>query len=122
MEALFDWLGRQLSRLWDAVISVYSVFWALLLAWTYVVWKGLTLVTGMITTALTHSSDIIAYLHGQSSPSAPAGLATVLQLSNTFFPLDELFQLTAAYISLVMLPIGVYRFIKSWIPALAGGS
>lgn len=122
MTNLFSWLGRQLASLWAVISQGFSLLLVIFVAWSYLIYKALETATSMVIYCLSHIDTLVTYLNGQAAPPVPGTIGSILAIANTFFPLDELFQFTAAYLTLVMLPIGVYRFVKTWLFFGVGGA
>lgn len=125
MSNLIQWILQAAVLSWEQFRKFFSTTWGVLLIFGGLAYTGLTLI-GTMTGAVT--VFILSALDGGASYGAGgAGTGNVatstLALANTIFPLDEALQMMAAMVLYVWLPIGIYRLIKSWIPAgFAGGS
>jgi hypothetical protein len=107
--------------LWNAVVKFQVALWVVIIAVLYAAWRGLKLVGDLTIGAIQMGLSLVTEFDGWSAPCG-AGIGNYLAIANTFYPLDETLQMIAALLVFVWMPIGIYRFIKSWIPMMAGGS
>jgi hypothetical protein len=123
MSALFTWLGNLLLSVWRAFRTYLYWYYTSLLALAYVIYKSISLIGDMGIRVVQLVISILSYASGHSSDGcAPSGITTMLQIANTFFPLDEFFRLLFGLMILVWLPIGIYRFIRALVPEVFGWS
>jgi hypothetical protein len=103
--------------------------WDLWQKWELFKWKVVLVIISVIWIVIANAAkwiaQTVAILDGLLFPTqslaAPGSLTWVLDLCNTLFPLSELMAFVIAYYTFV-LGFGVYRFIKSWIPAVSGNA
>jgi hypothetical protein len=103
--------------------------WDLWRKWETFKWKIVALCIGVVWLVITNAAKWIAQtvamldtlIFPTKNLAAPGSLSWVLALCNTLFPLSELMGLVLAYYTFV-IGFGIYRFIKSWIPAVSGNA
>jgi hypothetical protein len=122
MSALFDWLGDVIVGLWGALKKVFENWWALVIGILTSVYMFVEWLAGKVIEVFQSLATVISHGLGMSGDPCASGLASYMAIANTFFPVDETLRLLFALVSL-WLVIGLYRMVKSWLPAgFAGGS
>lgn len=123
--------------MFDGILNWLASFWAQLTAVIKEAWRqtGVTLVNGWtimlavigwVGWAWDKIGEILTYLISVvdqivfpdvAVPSA-GPLMHWMEVANTFLPLEETFAFTVGFLTL-LIALGVYRLIKSWIPTLS---
>lgn len=115
-DKFFAWCAWAFSEAWRAVNALFAKAWAVVLsciAALYELWEWMT---EAITTVIAVIDGIVFPAAAQAG--APGAILTVLNICNTFLPLQELFNFLVAYMALYAV-VMTYRLIKSWIPTLS---
>lgn len=118
MGAFFDWLSQVLIDIWDTTRAAITSWWAAMVIFVGLAYAGLNLVGNMAIQATTALGGLVD--HSLSAGYSGGGSTYIFAVANTFFPLDELLRMMAAMVVGVWLPLGLYKFVKSWLPALGG--
>jgi len=126
LRLLFLFAGKWL----DAIIRFLQISGGFL---SYLISSGFAIILAFmmsLTSAIRFASHILAYIAVwvdklRIPDSVTAGLSdtvnvlSVLEITNTFFPLTETFLMMIALVSLG-IACAVYGLVKSWIPTVSG--
>lgn len=124
MIAIIEWL----INIAKAIGYWFQEIFREAIKFTTTAWGVIVLVVGLAYAAMLDTvgaiNSVVVSIDGFTSngPSltAPSGIGGMLAIANTFTPLDEVFQYASAFL-IVLLGVGIYRLIKSWIPTMSGG-
>lgn len=121
MTALFAWLGNTINDFWLNLRNGMWIIYLAIVAWLTFAWKGVEIVVNMLIGLISKLDGIVGYLSAQHSPAAPGGgdIYWMLATANTFFPLDELMHMAAAYVTFCLVPVALYRLAKAYLPLMA---
>lgn len=118
MGAFFDWLSQIIIDIWDSTRSAITSWWAAAILLVGLAYSGLNLVGNMAIMAVTnlgHVSD-----HAIDAGYSGGASTYIFAVANTFFPMDEALRMMAAMLLGVWLPLGLYKFVKSWLGPFGG--
>jgi hypothetical protein len=124
MDWVLDGIGRFFTSLWTAMRDFGVQFWGVIVIVAMLAWQGFTLIGDMTIKAAQAMLGLANWGAAAGSQGIQDGtLSQYFAVANTIYPLDETVRLMAALVVGVWLPLGLYRAIKSWLPAgFAGGS
>jgi hypothetical protein len=110
-------------QMWDEFSKYCGSIWAITILFFSLAWQGLDLIGHLTIRAFQILGAVVSTgLYGNAGdPCNPGQLGQIMAIANTFFPMDECLKMLFALVAGVWLPLGIYRFIKSWIPAVSGG-
>jgi hypothetical protein len=122
---MFDWILNFLTALWKAAVKIVQSVWDFCKSgWSWIVATivGFVSITHYVSTAVYELFQNIvnaAGAMGVRNGALPVGSGgNLMDTANTFFPVQEFFTLTSAYVLLVAAAY-TYRLIKSWIWGLS---
>jgi hypothetical protein len=118
MGAFFDWLSQVVIDIWDTCRTAITSWWAAMVIFVGLAYAGLNLVGNMAIQAATYLGSVV---DGSVNAGYSGGGSTyIFAVANTFFPLDEALRMMAAMVVGVWLPLGLYKFVKSWLGPFGG--
>jgi len=113
--SLLDFLWSSADNVWKSVTHWGVVGWGAFAALMAFFTEALETVSGWLTEALSNVTDALTV----PELAAPGALGfKILGLANFMFPVAEFFALMGVYFG-AMIGMGIYRFVKSWIPTLS---
>jgi len=116
--AMFEWIRTAYMAFQRIVIQICKQAMTLFLVLFGLIVKFVAWVVGIFTTVI--AKVTAAQAAADSMSTAPGASASdVFTACNTFFPLDSVVAWCGIYAS-VIIALVAYRFIKSWLPTLAG--
>src|ERR1700730_5554573 len=118
MSAFFQWLLSGLFAIWDAFRRYLTSWWAAAIIIVGLAYAGLNLVGNMAIQAVTNLGHV--FDHGFSPGYSGGASSYIFAVANTFLPLDEALRMMAAMVVGVWLPLGLYKFVKSWLGPFGG--
>ena len=118
MGAFFQWLLNGLYAIWDAFRRIITSWWSAAIIIVGLAYAGLNLVGNMAITAVTNLGHVFDH---SITPGYTGGASTyIFAVANTFLPMDEALRMMAAMVVGVWLPLGLYKFVKSWLGPFGG--
>jgi hypothetical protein len=118
MGAFFSWLLDGIYAVWDSFRRWLSSWWAACVIIVGLAYSGLNLVGNMAIMAVTNLGHV--FDHAIDSGYSGGASSYIFAVANTFFPLDESLRMMAAMLIGVWLPLGLYKFVKSWLGPFGG--
>jgi hypothetical protein len=124
MQWLLDGIQGFFESLWKGIKDTGLQFWGVIVITATLVWQGFTLIGDLTIQAVQALTGIANWAtNAPANNIADSTLGSYFALANTIYPLDETVRLMASMVVGVWVPIGIYRLLKSWLPAgFAGGS
>jgi hypothetical protein len=118
IKGVWEWLVWGLTTMWDGWKAFNGFLWTSFLIIIGAIWVVLTnSVKWIMQTGALIDEFFLKDINNVGGASGP--VTNILNLCNTFFPLEEAMSFLVVYLLFVTL-IGTYHFGKSWIPTLSG--
>lgn len=115
---LWEWIKTNLGFIVEPVFRFLSKAWFITVAFFgFVFWAFQTVESAIVQVINTVSSMVVPSA-GTPGVTGAGGITYLLQLANTFVPLQETLAFLVTYFAFHVI-LSLYRIIKSWIPTLS---